>query len=70
MGPGIGVGFEHRLLLLPVYVLCPIYFEQNLDPNDPDEKYAALISTTSLVWIILLSKYEYLPHQETINLVW
>ena len=48
-GTFIGVGIDRKLLLLRVYVLCPIYFYLTLDPNDPDEPYAALISTTSLV---------------------
>ena len=36
-GPFIGVGFERKLLLQPVYVLCPIYFDLTLDPKNPDE---------------------------------
>ena len=39
----MGVGFEQKLLLLPVYVLCPIDFNFTLDPNYPDESYAAVI---------------------------
>ena len=36
----IGFGFERKLIFLHVYVVCPIYFDPILDPNDPDEPYA------------------------------
>ena len=36
-GPLIDVGIEHKLLLMPVYMLCPIYLDLTLDPNYPDE---------------------------------
>ena len=39
---------EQKFLLLPVYVLCPIHSDPSLYLNDPDEKYAEFISTTSL----------------------
>ena len=51
-GPYMGVGFERKLLLLPVYVLCTIYFDLNIDLNNLDEPCAAFISATSLVWIV------------------
>ena len=38
---------EQKLLPLPVYLLCPIYFDLTLDPNDPDEKYSAVIISIS-----------------------
>ena len=38
-GPCIGVGFEQKLLPLPEYVLCSIYFDLTLDPNYPDVTY-------------------------------
>ena len=69
-GPCIGVVFELELLLLPVYVLCTINFDLTIDSNYCDKPYAAFISTTSLVWIGSLFKYEYLSHQETINIIW
>ena len=59
-GPCIGLTFERNIILLHVYVLCPIYIYQTLDPNNPDETYVAFISKTSLVWICLWLKYEYL----------
>ena len=34
---------QRKLLLLPIYVLGPIYLDLNLDPNDPDEPYAEVI---------------------------
>ena len=54
---------ELTFLLLIVYVSCPINFDLSLDPNDPDETYAKLIITTSLILISLLLKYESLTHQ-------
>ena len=41
-GQWIGVGFEQKLLLMPVYVSCPVDLYLTLDPNDPDEPYAAV----------------------------
>ena len=68
-GPCINVGFEWELLLLPVYVICQIDYEPTIDKNDYDEAYVVFINITSLVWIGLLLKYEYLLHQETTYLV-
>ena len=56
-GTYIGVGFERKLLLLPVYVLRPINFNPTLYLYDPDEPYAAFISKTSLVRVFSLMKY-------------
>ena len=49
MGPRIGAGFQRKLILLPVYVLCPIYFDLTIDPNDTDEPYAAVIISISTI---------------------
>ena len=68
-GPCIGVGFEWELILLPIYMLCPIYLKLTLDPNYPDEPYALFISSISPIWIDSLIKHEYLPHQETMNIL-
>ena len=35
-GSYIGVVFEQKRVLLPVYVLFTIHFHLTLDPNDPD----------------------------------
>ena len=43
------VGFERKLLLLYVYVLCPIYVYLTLDPNDPDEPYTEVMISISPV---------------------
>ena len=42
----------------------------SLDPNDTDEPYEALITTTSLILICFLLKYESLPHQDTLDILW
>ena len=68
-GPCIGVGFEYKLLLLPVYTLFPIDFELTGYPIGPNESYASFISTTSIVSIFSLLKYKYHPHQVTIIMV-
>ena len=56
-GPCIGDVFEYKLLLIPVYMLCQIYFDLTLYQNDPDEPYEAFTSIESLVWIGSLLKY-------------
>ena len=40
-----------------------------VDTNDPGELYSTCISTTSLVWIYSILKYESVPHQETMNIL-
>ena len=47
----MAIYFERKLVILPVYELCPIYFDLTIDPNDPDEQYTAFMSTESLIWI-------------------
>ena len=47
--PCIGVGFERKLLLLPVYVLCQIDVDLTIYPYYSDETYSAFISKTPLV---------------------
>ena len=69
-GPYIGVGFEHKKLLLPVYALCPIYLDLTLNPNNPNKPYAVVIISFLPILIGSLFKYEYVPHQETMNLLW
>ena len=54
---------ELKFVLLLVYVSCPIHFDQSIDPNYPDETYTKFTSTTSLILISLLLKYESLTHQ-------
>ena len=66
----IGVGFEHNLLLITVYMLRNIYFDRNFDPNYTDEPNAIFITSTLLIRIFKWSKYEYLPHQNTMNILW
>ena len=39
---------NRNIYILHVHVLCPIYFDLNLDPNYPDEPYAAFIITELL----------------------
>ena len=48
-GTCIGVGFEQKLILLTIYVLCKIHFDVTIDPNYPDEPYASLTSTAPFV---------------------
>ena len=47
-GPCIGIGFEGKLLLMPVYVSCSIYLDLALDPNDPVELYAVGLPICSI----------------------
>ena len=61
-GPLISVGFERKLLIMPVYVLCPIDLDLTIDPNDNDEPYAAVIISVSPILICSLLKYELFPH--------
>ena len=69
MGPQIGAGFQRKLLLLPVYVLCPIYFDLTIYPNDTDEPYAAVIISISTILNCSWFKYEHFPHQDTMTLL-
>ena len=48
-------------------MLCKIYLELTIDPNDTDKTHVALISSISPIWISSLLKYETLSHQETMN---
>ena len=48
-GPCFGVCLEQEFILLPIFVLFSIYFDLNIDQNEPDEQYAVLLSTTSLI---------------------
>ena len=43
--------------------------ELTLDPNYPDEPYAAVIISISPIFICLLVKYESIPHQNTMNIL-
>ena len=52
-----------------MYVLRIIDFDLTLHSNDYDERYASFISTIYLVLIYSVEKYEYLLHQEHMNLV-
>ena len=61
--------FTRKLLLLNVYGLCPIDVDLTLDPNDPDEPYAAVILSISTILIVSLLKYESVPNQETNNIL-
>ena len=65
----IGAGFEQRLLLLHVYVLCPIYVELTIYPNDTDEPYEEVIITILPIWICSLLKYESVTHHYTMNIL-
>ena len=56
-GQWIGVGFEQKLLLMPVYVSCPVYLYLTFDPNDPDEPYAEVIISILPILICSLFKY-------------
>ena len=58
---------------IPLYTFIRVMatsFYPTIDPNDPDEPYLSFISTTALIWIRSLLKYEYITHQETMNLEW
>ena len=68
-GPQISLDFEQKLSILPVYMLCIIYLDFALDPNDPDEPHAEFIRSISPIWIRSLLKYGYIPHQEIMNLL-
>ena len=68
-GPLIDVGFEHKLRLLTVYVLCPIYLDLTIDTNYPDEPYAEVIISISPILICLLFNYESVLYHETMNLL-
>ena len=47
----IGIGFEFKLLLTPVYELLKIHLYLSVDPNDSDEPNALFEISTSLIWI-------------------
>ena len=66
-GTLIGIGFEHKLILIHVYVLRMIHFKLTLDPKYPDEPNAAFTISILLIWISSLLKYEYLTQQDTMN---
>ena len=67
--PWIGVGSQHKLLLLTVYVLCTIYLNLTINPNDHDEPYATVVISISPIWVCSLLKYESDTHQEIMNLL-
>ena len=57
--PCIGVGFEQKLLILPVYVLCTIYLDLTLDPNDPNEPNVEVIILISPQFFYSLARKIY-----------
>ena len=65
----MGVGFKRKLFILTVYVLCTIYLNLNIYPNNTDEPYVAVIISISPILISSLFKYESVPYNETMNIL-